>query len=130
MMPNLWELLPALYRIRDEEFGAAALKLPPGDPRVKGPLRELLELIQSQVELLRDNIGELHDDFFIETCAEWVIPYIGDLIGNKPVYDIAYTRRADVARTIYYRKRKGTHAVTEELANDRSEERRVGKDGR
>lgn len=118
MMPNLWELLPALYRIRDEEFGAAALKLPPGDPRVKGPLRELLELIQSQVELLRDNIGELHDDFFIETCAEWVIPYIGDLIGNKPVYDIAYTRRADVARTIYYRKRKGTHAVTEELAND------------
>jgi hypothetical protein len=115
---NLYELLPALYRIRDEEFGAAALGLPLGQLGVKGPLRELLELIESQAELLRANIGELYDDFFIETCADWVIPYIGDLIGNKPIYDIAHTRRADVARTIYYRQRKGTHTVTEELASD------------
>lgn len=115
---DLYELLPALYRIRDEEFGAAALGLPVGTLGVKGPLRELLALIESQAEALRANIGELYDDFFIETCADWVIPYIADLIGNKPIYDIARTRRADVARTIYYRQRKGTHAVLEELAND------------
>ncbi|MCC7174006.1 MAG: hypothetical protein IT159_02325 [Bryobacterales bacterium] len=115
---NLYELLPALYRIRDEEFAAAALGLSPGQPGVTGPLGELLRLIESQAELLRANIGELYDDFFIETCAEWVIPYIGDLIGNQPIYEIARTRRADVARTIYYRQRKGTLAVTEELAGD------------
>src|SRR5262245_57053576 len=115
---NLYELLPILYRIRDEEFGANALGLSLGHKDVKGPLRALIELIESQAELLRTNIGELYDDFFIETCADWVIPYIGDLIGNKPIYDIARTRRADVARTLYYRQRKGTHAVIEELAND------------
>jgi hypothetical protein len=101
---DLYTLLPALYRLRDAEQGY--------------PLRALLGLIGEQAELVRRNIGELWDDMFIETSAEWVVPYIGDLVANNPIYPVAGRRRADVARTIYYRRRKGTLPMLEELARD------------
>jgi hypothetical protein len=101
---DLNELLPVLYRLRDAEQNY--------------PLRSLLELISQQAGLIKTNIDELWDDMFIETCAEWVIPYIGDLVGNNPFYEVAGRRRPDVAKTIYYRRRKGTLSMLEELAGD------------
>jgi hypothetical protein len=101
---ELYELLPALYRLRDTERGY--------------PLRALMEIIVEQAGILKQNIDGLWDDFFIETCADWVIPYIGDLVGNNTLYEIVQGRRADVAKTIYYRRRKGTLPMLEELARD------------
>ena len=101
---DLNELLPAVYRLRDADQNY--------------PLRSLLELIAQQAGLIKTNIDELWDDMFIETCAEWVIPYIGDLVGNNPFYEVAGRRRPDVAKTIYYRRRKGTLSMLEELAGD------------
>lgn len=101
---DLYELLPALYRLRDAEQGY--------------PLRALLEIMSAQAEVIRQNIDELWDDLFVETCADWVIPYIGDLVANNPIYPVASRRRADVAKTIYYRRRKGTLPMLEELARD------------
>lgn len=101
---NLYELLPALYRLRDAER--------------RYPLRALLEIIAGQVDLIKQNIDGLWDDFFIETCVDWVIPYIGDLVGNNPLHEVVQRRRADVAKTIYYRRRKGTLPMLEELARD------------
>ncbi len=101
---NLYDLLPAFHRIDDDEQGY--------------PLRALLEIISKQANLVREDIGGLWDDFFIETCADWVIPYIGDLVGNNPIYEAVRGRRADVAKTIYYRRRKGTLPMLEELARD------------
>lgn len=101
---DLYSLLPAIYRIRDAERGY--------------PLRGFLGLISTQAQLLKTNIDGLWDDLFIETCADWVIPYIGDLVANNPISeDIAQTR-ADVARTIYYRRRKGTLPMLEQMAGD------------
>ena len=34
-----------------------------------------------QVEILEGDIDRLYDDWFAETCEEWVVPYIGDLLG-------------------------------------------------
>ena len=65
---DLYSLLPAVYRIRDSERGY--------------PLRALLGLISTQAELVKTDIDGLWDDLFIETCADWVIPYIGDLVAN------------------------------------------------
>jgi hypothetical protein len=45
-------------------------------------------------------------------------PYIGDLVGNRPLHEVIQRRRADVAKTLYYRRRKGKLAVIEELARD------------
>ncbi len=101
---DLYKLLPELYRLRDAEEGY--------------PLQALLDIISEQAEVVRQNIDALWDDLFIETCAEWVIPYIGDLVGNAPLHDVAQPLRADVAKTIYYRRRKGTLPMLEELACD------------
>lgn len=101
---DLYELLPAHHRIRDAERGY--------------PLRALLHIIGEQADIVKQNIDGLFDDFFIETCAEWVIPYIGDLVGNNPLHEVAKRRRADVAKTIYYRRRKSTLPMLEELARD------------
>ncbi len=101
---DLYQLLPAVYRLRDAELGY--------------PLRGLLAVIGDQVELIKGNIDELADDLFIETCAEWVIPYLGELVGNNPLHQAGPRRRADVAKTISYRRRKGTLPMLEELARD------------
>src|SRR5262245_41314814 len=104
---RLYELLPAVHRIRDQEQG--------------GPLRALLSVIADQVAILEEDLSQLYDNQFIETCAPWVVPYIGDLIG---ITGLSGTRtgittpRAEVAHTIGYRRRKGTAAVLEQLARD------------
>ena len=42
----------------------------------------------------------------------------GDLTGPKLMPEVAQRGRADVAKTIYYRRRKGTRPMLEELARD------------
>jgi hypothetical protein len=104
---RLYELLPAVYRIRDAEAGE--------------PLRELLAVIAEQVGVLEEDLEQLYDDQFIETCAEWVVPYIGDLIGYRALHNVAPkvgNQRAEVAHTIGFRRRKGTAAMLEQLARD------------
>lgn len=104
---KLYNLLPAIYRIRDAEQGE--------------PLKALLSIIAKEVAVLEEDLDQLYDDQFIETCAEWVIPYIGDLIGYHQIHAISPNmgrKRAEVANTIAYRRRKGTAVVLEQLAED------------
>ena len=57
------------------------------------------------------------EDQSIETCDDWVIPYIADLLATRLVPNLdARGWRLDVANTIYYRRRKGTVGVLEEIA--------------
>src|SRR4051794_14279798 len=126
---RLYDLLPLTHRERDASEGY--------------PLRALLRIVAQQAGLVEQDIRTLYDDLFIETCRPWVIPYIGDLVGNRLLFDasrvtaadaaaklfqdlagrdlrppIAVRTRADVAKTIYYRRRKGTLPMLEELARD------------
>jgi hypothetical protein len=104
---RLYSLLPAVYRLRDAEQGE--------------PLRALLAAFAQQFAALEENIEQLYDDQFIETCADWVAPYIGDLIGYRPLHGVApkvASPRAEVANTIAYRRRKGTALMLEQLAAD------------
>lgn len=104
---RLWQLLPAVYRTADT-VGAGA-----------GPLRELLNRIGAQVAVVRRSMDRLWADQSIETCDDWVIPYLGDLLGTALVTNLdPRGQRLDVAKTIHYRRRKGTLAVLEELALD------------
>jgi hypothetical protein len=114
-LDRLYELLPAIYRMRDAEQGE--------------PLRALLRVIAEQVNALEDDIGRLYEDQFIETARDWVVPYLGDLIGYMPVQEAGAAPRTgglgriliprrDVAHTIRARRRKGTLALLEELARD------------
>ena len=87
-------------------------------PGVPGPLQELLARIGGQVAVARRSIDRLWADQSIETCDDWVIPYIGDLLGTRLVSDDPRGQRLEVAKTIHYRRRKGTLAVLEEIARD------------
>src|ERR1700683_1734290 len=105
---RLWQMLPAVYRTDDTD----SLVNP-------GPLRELLNRIGAQVAVVRRRIDRLWADQSIETCDDWAISYIGALVGTDLVaYLDARARRLDVAKTIHYRRRKGTLEVLEEIALD------------
>jgi len=104
---KLWNLLPAIYRAEDtDQFDSS------------GPLRELVNRIGVQAAIMRRGIDRMWEDQSIETCDDWVIPYIGDLLGTRivPALD-ARAQRLDVAKTIYFRRRKGTLGILEEVAS-------------
>jgi len=116
---RLYDLLPEVYRIKDAQQG--------------WPLAALLGVISEQVVLVEADIAQLYENWFIETCQDWVVPYIGDLIGYRPIHEagepgsvtaegLARNKilipRRDVADTIRNRRRKGTLALLEELAAD------------
>ena len=116
---QLYELLPAVYRIRDAELAQQMEQLQ-GKPQ-DGPLKALLTVIAEQAAVLEEDLAQLYDDQFIETCANWVVPYIGDLVSARRVFvfpGARFTERAFVANTMAYRRRKGTAAVLEQLARD------------
>lgn len=117
---RLYQLLPTVYRQRDAEQG--------------WPLQALLRVISEQVDVVEGDIAQLYENWFIETCQDWVVPYIGDLIGYQEVHeagepgDVTTTEernlnkilipRRDVANTILHRRRKGTLSLLEQLAWD------------
>ena len=86
-----------------------------------GPLATLLAVLAEQVAVLQEDLEQLYDDQFIETCADWAAPYIGDLIGYRMLHGVTpsiASPRAEVAHTIGYRRRKGTVVALEQLARD------------
>ncbi len=145
---TLYTLLPAIYRIRDAEIAAtmpdpltpaeqlelASLTALPSlhphqqarlstlqEKKTRGPLKALLTAFSEEIAVLEEDLAQLYDDLFIETCSDWAVPYIGDLIGYQPLHKLGQTRslaRAEVAHTIALRRRKGTAPVLEQLAKD------------
>jgi hypothetical protein len=105
---KLWRLLPAVYRAEDtDRFDRP------------GPLRELVDRLGAQAAVVRRSIDRLWEDQSIETCDAWAIAYIADLLATRLVaFMDERGRRLDVARTIAYRRRKGTVGLLEELAAD------------
>lgn len=106
---RLYKLLPAIYRLRDTAEGE--------------PLKALLALFEDELLTIEGDISDLYNNWFIETCAEWAVPYIGDLLDVQEFYAEPsqygqQERRAYVANTIAYRRRKGTTPVLEQLTQD------------
>jgi hypothetical protein len=104
---RLYRLLPAIHRARDADQGHV--------------LRALLSVIGQELGAIEGDIDRLYDNWFIETCDEWIVPYLGDLLGVRglvPVQSAAFTQRGLVANTLAYRRRKGTAAMLEQLARD------------
>ncbi|MBD2158529.1 phage tail protein [Leptolyngbya sp. FACHB-16] len=104
---RLYHLLPAIYRQRDEAEGE--------------PLRALLAVMETELQTIEADIEGLYENWFIETCEEWVVPYIADLLGVSNLSDQESTRlshRSYVANTIAYRRRKGTPAILENITMD------------
>ena len=106
-LESLYRLMPAVHRVRDAESGE--------------PLKALLAVVADQLGVLEEDLDQLYDDQFIETCAGWVIPYIGDAIGYRALHGNVpriRTPRGEVADTIALRRHKGTAAMLEVLARE------------
>src|ERR1700680_3147055 len=104
---RLYRLLPAVYRLRDSDQGE--------------PLRALLSLIEREHDAVELDILSLYENWFIETCQEWVVPYIGDLLAVRPLNPASpgtFSERGYVAHTLDYRRRQGTASMIEQLARD------------
>lgn len=117
---RLFNLLPAIYRQRDADE--------------QGQLKALLRVIAEQVNIVEADIAQLYQNWFIETCQDWVVPYIGDLVGYSSVYETGEAAasttpegqmldkititRSGVANTIHDRRRKGTLSILEQLTQD------------
>ena len=87
-------------------------------------------MIGDQVAALEADIAQMYDDWFIETCQDWLVPYFADLVEVSlgPVLTTpatgaldpvdAVTRRSQVANAIRDRRAKGTLAAVERYAAD------------
>ncbi|MFZ0793974.1 MAG: hypothetical protein WAM65_09400 [Candidatus Korobacteraceae bacterium] len=145
---SLFEVIPAVYRLRDGQIAATMQLLTAAEQTelvslqtsstplttdqqallnaltaksTRGPLESLLMVIDEQLQNFAADLNQLYNNQFIETCAPWVIPYIGDLIGYQSIKGIAASvddPRSEVANTISMRRRKGTVLVLEQLARD------------
>jgi hypothetical protein len=112
---KIWQMIPEVYRTED---GGGT----DGDTtRQIGVLRQLVETIAGEVAVARRSIDRLWEDQNIETCDDWAVPYIGDLVATRPLSTTdSRARRVDVARTIHYRRRRGTPSLLEELVRELS----------
>ncbi len=100
---HLFELLPRLYHTYDQNHGF---------------LRAFLEVVGDTLDDMERNIAGLYDDSFIETCREWVVPYIGRLIGARLIENDGNRNRQEVMKTIGWRKSKGTLGTLEDVARE------------
>lgn len=113
---RLFDLLPAVYRQRDAAHG--------------WPLRALLRVVGEQVDVLEADMARLYDNWFVETCEDWVVPYLGELVGYVPAaeagrvggagaaLDRFLVPRRDVGNSLRARRRRGTLAILERLSAD------------
>ncbi|MBS0150800.1 MAG: hypothetical protein JSR31_07640 [Nitrospira sp.] len=117
---QVYALLPVVHRQRDEEAGE--------------PLKALLSVIAEQIGIVEQDMTRLYENWFIETCDDWVIPYLGDVVGYRPAPEIrergfvdyespdtqgaVFVSRREVANALRFRRRKGSLALLELLAGD------------
>jgi tail protein P2 I len=104
---RLYNLMPAIYRIRDLAVGQT--------------LRAYMAVLESVYAMIQGDIDQLYDDWFIETCQERMVPYIADLVDVEQLLDtwhIQGTRRRHIANITTYRRITGTLETIEDIARD------------
>jgi hypothetical protein len=100
---RLYSLMPAHYVAYDQEQGQ--------------PLLALMRVVGEQVANLRRDMDDLWENFFIETCDDWVVPYLGALVGTKLLArPVGQSNRLDVRNTVLWSRNKGTPAMLAALA--------------
>ncbi|MBC6451862.1 MAG: hypothetical protein GDA43_00570 [Hormoscilla sp. SP5CHS1] len=104
---RLYNFLPAIYRRQDFLLGE--------------PLRALLAIVEGELGILEADIYNLYENWFIETCDLWVMPYIAELVGIWDLNDpekIFPIQRSRIGNTMRYRRHKGTPRTLELVIED------------
>ncbi len=104
---RFYAMLPQIYRHRDAAEGQ--------------PLRALLAVLEGEYHTLQADMLATYDNWFVDTCDQWVLPYLADLLGIRGLEHAQHlfpTQRRLVANALAYRRRKGTAAVLEHVLQD------------
>src|SRR6185295_8153797 len=89
---RLFKLLPALYRTRDTER----------------ELYQFLAVFARPMARAQADALQLWNNFSIESCEDWVVPYLADLVGASLVFEDPALARAEVRSAVRWTKTKGT----------------------
>lgn len=99
---RLPDLLPGIYAARDAT--------------VEGrPLRTLLGILGGELDELHDAVQGLWDDHFVERASAAALPLLAELLDARLYTADPRVQRAVVARSVAWRRRKGTLATLEEI---------------
>ncbi len=104
---DLFDALPGDLRVRDAEVGH--------------PLEALMALLTNELEIVEQDIDQLYDNWFVESCEPWVLPYIAALVAARPMRDIGaggIGQRAYLANILTHRQTKGTAAAIEQVVRE------------
>ncbi|MBX9643061.1 MAG: hypothetical protein K2W91_03040 [Novosphingobium sp.] len=97
--PRLYDLLPEIYRQLDVY--------------TQGDLAELCEVLDSARGNVAQDIAQLYDDWFVETCQDERLPYLAELVGWHDIpQGVAQLRQATALRAEFSRA-KGTTPAAE-----------------
>lgn len=106
MNDTLYNLLPLIYRQKDVNEGE--------------PFRALMAVLESAHDKVQQDITQLYENWFIETCEEDYIPYIADLVGLNELEkdNLLPEQRRFVSNYIAYNRRNGIDATLHNVIHD------------
>lgn len=109
---ELYRLLPEVYRERDADT--------PQSPSEEPHLKRWSDVHGALLDAIRGTLDQLYADHFPEgsdlrPSQDWIVPYLGALVGARPVSPFVDGQREEVAKTVFWRKRKGTLAAIESI---------------
>ncbi|SFK01390.1 phage tail protein [Cellulomonas sp. KH9] len=79
------------------------------------PLLRLLEVLAAPLTELEDAVGRLARDPFVARASAPALPLLAELVGARLLGDDTATHRMVVARTVAWRRRKGTRDTLEDV---------------
>lgn len=100
-LPSFFDLVPPLDKLNTEQTTNLELAV-------------LLAVLQSQADAIATNIDLLYQSWFIETCDNWTVSYIAELLAiPESLSDARFIsrHRALVANALAYRSYRGTAAA-------------------
>ncbi|NVB36415.1 hypothetical protein G6O69_01135 [Pseudenhygromyxa sp. WMMC2535] len=104
---KLWQWLPGYHREEDASTGSP------------GTLRGIIEAMGEESAEVRRALDRIWENHFVELADDEALARLGALVATRMVHALNRRgRRVDVAKTIWYRRRKGTPRVLESLSAD------------
>ncbi len=109
-LEQLIAAIPSVYWARDHSVSAIRAGAV-GDE----PLRALLSVLAEPLDDLEAAINQLLDDHFVERASPAALPLIAELVGAQLLTSDAGINRGVIARTLGWRRRKGTLETLQEV---------------
>jgi hypothetical protein len=105
----LYDAIPALYKLGDD---VARRQVPPNPE-----LERFITVLSAPLAVARQSIEELYADLFVDSAADWVLPYLAQMVGLELAFPVADDNRSDIRGAVGWRRRKGTPGTLEDLGD-------------